>query len=155
MPPDWVHQLPTGGGLAQFYGIAGLVSGPEWWGLAVLVLLAAIAAVAFGTGRRTLAVLSVLTLVAAVGVVVTVASIPTSLFLILGYLGVVLAPIGVAVWVTFIWAVGEVVLTLPFRSEVLETDGVSATVVIWARWPTAAVLAREDRLCDSPWARGE
>jgi len=141
MPPDWVHQLPTGSGLAQFYGIAGLVSGPEWWGLAVLVLLAAIGAVALGTGRRTLAILSVLTVVAAVGVVVTVASIPTPQFLVLGYLGVVLSLIGLAVWVTLFWAAGEVVLASAFRWGVFETGDGPATGARWARWPTAAVLA--------------
>ena len=39
LPPDWVHALPTGGGLAQFLGVAGIVEGPgggappswSWW----------------------------------------------------------------------------------------------------------------------------
>jgi len=140
MPPNWVHPLPTGGGLAQFYGVAGLVSGPEWWGLAVLVLLAMIGAVAARTGRRTLAVLSVLTLVLAVGGVVTVASIPMSQFLVLGYLGAVLATVGLAVWVTLAWAIGEVVLALARCLGGVGTDDVATTVVIRARWPTAAAL---------------
>ena len=40
MLPAWVRPLPTGGGLAQFFGVVALVNGPEWWALAVLGLLA-------------------------------------------------------------------------------------------------------------------
>jgi hypothetical protein len=141
MPPNWVDPLPTGGGLAQFYGVVGLVDGPEWWGLAVLVLLAVIAGGAAWTGRRTLAMLAMLTVVLAVGGVVMVASIPTSQFLVLGYLGAALALVGLAVWLTFAWAAGEVILALALRAGVAKTDDTLALAITWARWPAAAVLA--------------
>jgi hypothetical protein len=147
MPPHWVDPLPTGGGLAQFYGVAAMVDGPEWWGLAVLVLLAVIGGAAAWTGRRTLAMLAMLAVVLAVGGVVMVASIPTSQFLVLGYLGSALALAGLAVWVTFAWAAGEVILALALAlavalgSGVVKTDDNLATVMTWARWPAAVVLA--------------
>lgn len=141
LPPDWLHPLPTGGGLAQFYGVADLVQGPEWWGLAVLGMMAATAVVAGVTGRSRLAALAALTLVQAVGAAVTVASIPTSQFLVLGYLGVVLAPVGLAVGITFVVAVGEVVRTLVHRRRVASGNGRSAAGGAWYRWPVVGGLA--------------
>ena len=140
VPPAWVHPLPTGGGLAQFYGVAGLVDGPEWWGLAVVGLLAMIGVVAARTGRRALAMLSALTVVLAVGGVVMVASIPLSQFLVLGYLGAMLAPVGLAVWVTFLWAVGEAALVGVRRIRGREGGGASVELVAYLRWPTAVAL---------------
>ena len=140
MLPAWVRPLPTGGGLAQFFGVVAMTSGPEWWGLAVLSILVAVTAVSWRTGRRTLAALSFLTLVAAIGGVVTVASIPRAQYLVLGYLGAVLALIGIAVWVTFAWAAAEVVVAGLSR---LRGDGVVEAASSWfdrARWPAAAML---------------
>jgi len=107
LPPDWVHALPTSSPLARFFGVAGIVSGPDWWGLVVLVLLVVIAGTAWRTGRTVLAVLAALTLVLALGGLATVASIPVSQFVVLGYLGALLTPVGIAVWVTFGWAAGD------------------------------------------------
>ena len=104
--PDWVHPLPDGGPLARFFGIAGIVSGPAWWGLVVLGLLAAIGVVAWWTGRTALSALSALTAGLALGALATVATIPLSQFVVLGYLGALLVPVGIAVWVTFAWAGG-------------------------------------------------
>ena len=106
--PDWVHPLPTGGALARFFGVAAMVSGPAWWGLAVLGLLVVIATLAWRTGRTVLAVLSALTAAFAIGALATVATIPVSQFVVLGYLGALLVPVGIAVWVTFVWAGGAV-----------------------------------------------
>jgi hypothetical protein len=140
LPPDWVHPLPTGGGLAQFYGVARLVQGPEWWGLAVLLSVVAIGAVALATGRRALGASAVLTSALSVGVVVTVATIPTSQFLVLGYLGAVLAPVGLAVGVTVVWAVGEVVLVAVGRERDRPDGTVATTGRDRACWPAAVVL---------------
>ncbi len=138
--PEWVHPLPTGSGLARFFGVVGLVNGPEWWSLAVLGLLAVVGVVAARAGRSTLAVLCVLTLVLAVGAVATVATIPMSQFLVLGYLGVVLAPVGLIVWVTFVWATSEVILVVARHWRSTRVDEVSPAVVRWARVPAAVVL---------------
>ena len=141
VPPDWLHALPTGGGLAQFYGVAGLVQGPEWRGLAVLGVLATIGAVATVTGRTGLAVQAALTLVFAAGAVVTVATIPTAQFLVLGYLGVVLAPVGVAVAFTLVWAAADVGRSVAGRHRDGSFDAALEAVTRAARWPVAAVLA--------------
>lgn len=138
--PNWVDPLPTGGGLAQFYGVAGLVDGPKWWGLAVLAVLALIGIAAAWTGRRTLALVATLTLVLALGGVVMVASIPMSEFLVLGYLGVVLTLVGLAVWVTFAWAAGEVALAAALRLGIVKTDTNLRTIVTWTRWLAVVVL---------------
>ena len=140
LPPAWVHALPTGGGLAQFFGVAGLVDGPEWWGFVVLGLLVLIGAMAAWTARRGLAVLSVLTLVLVVGGVVTVASIPSSQFLVLGYLGALLAPVGLAVWVTFLRAAGETVLAGVRRIRGGSGRSDSTRLVSSIRWPVAIAL---------------
>ena len=140
VPPAWVHALPTGGGLAQFLGVAGLVDGPEWWGLVVLGLLVLVGAVAAWTARRGLAVLSALTLVLLVGGVVTVASIPSSQFLVLGYLGALLAPVGLAVGVTFVWAVGEAALAGVRGMRGDSGGSVAIELVSSIRWPTAVAL---------------
>ncbi len=131
--PEWVHPLPAGSGLSQFFGVVGLANGPEWWSLAVLALLAVVAVVSARAGRSTLAVLCVLTLVLAVGAVATVATIPLSQFLVLGYLGVVLAPVGLAVWVTFVWAASQVILVVARHWWGTRVDEVSTAVVRWAR----------------------
>ena len=102
--PDWVHPLPGGGGLAQFVGEANIVSGPGWWGAAVIALLVVVAVAAWSARRTGLAALAVLSLVLALGAVATVASVPLSQFPVVGYLAAVLAPAGIAVWVTIVWA---------------------------------------------------
>ena len=140
LPPDWLHPLPTGGGLAQFYGVARLVQGPGWWGLAVLTTMVVIGVVALGTGRRTLGALALLTAALAIGAVVTVASIPTSQFLVLGYLGAVLAPVGLAVWVTVVGAAAEVLSTVVRPGALRSVDGGSMSGTDGARWPVAALL---------------
>jgi hypothetical protein len=69
-----------------------------------------------------------------------VASIPRAQFLVLGYLGAVLALIGIAVWVTFAWAAAELVVSGLRR---LRGDGVVEAASPWvdrARWPAAALL---------------
>jgi hypothetical protein len=109
LPPDWVHALPTGEALARFFGIVGIVSGPAWWGLVVLGLVAAIAGLGWRTGRTRLAVLAALTLALALGALATVATIPESQFVVLGYLGALLVPVGITVWITIVWAAGTAV----------------------------------------------
>ena len=108
--PAWVRPLPTGGPVARFFGVVGLVSGPAWWGLVVLGLLATIAVLAWRTGRTVLAVLATLAAALALGSLATVATIPVSQFVVLGYLGALLVPAGLTVWVTLVWAAGAVVV---------------------------------------------
>jgi len=74
----------------------------------VLLLLVVIAGAAWRSGRTVLAVLAAITLALTLGGLATVASIPVKQFVVLGYLGALLAPVGIAVWVTFVWAAGEV-----------------------------------------------
>jgi hypothetical protein len=138
--PVWVHPLPTGSGLAQFFGVVGLTSGPEWWGLAVLGLLAVVGVLAARSKRPTLAVLAILSLVFALGAVATVATIPLSQGLVLGYLGVVLALVGLAVWVTFLWSVGAVLLVAARRRWGHRVDEVWPGIAGPARLATVVVL---------------
>ena len=127
--------------MAQFYGVAGLVGGPEWWGLAILLILAVIGIAAGRTGRNKLAIVAILTMLLALGVVVMVASIPTAQFLVLGYLGAALTLVGLAVWVTLTWAVGELALAAAALAGVIKTDADLRPIVNWARLPAILVLA--------------
>jgi hypothetical protein len=140
MVPNWVDPLPTGSGLARFYGVAGLVDGPGWWGMTVLVLLVLVGGAAAWRGRRMLALVAIQTLMFATGGVVMVASIPTSHFLVLGYLGAALALVGLAVWVTFAWAAGEVIVALVLHAGVVKADERLARVITWAQWMAAVAL---------------
>jgi len=72
--------------------------------------------------------------------VVMVASIPSSQFLVLGYLGALLALVGLAVWVTFLWATGEAVLAGVRRFRGDSGRSASVNLVSSVRWPVAVVL---------------
>lgn len=106
VPPAWVHPLPPPGA-SLFVAIVDTFSGPAWWGVVVLVALAATGLVAWRTGRTDLAALAVVTLALSAGSVAAIGSVPGSQFLVVGYLGALWVPVGTAVWVTFVWAARE------------------------------------------------
>jgi hypothetical protein len=117
LPPSWVHPLPPPGA-ALFFAIAGLFTGPAWWGVAVLVLLAVVAGMAWHAGRIPLAATAAVAVALAGGAVVAIASVPASQFLVVGYLGALWVPVGTAVWVTFAWAAWWVVSMVVDRHRV-------------------------------------
>ena len=120
----------------------GLVDGPAWWGLAVLVVLAMIGVAAGRKGRFTLATAAMLIAVLAPGGVVVVATVAISQLLVPRYLGVALTLVGLAVWVSFAWTAVEMVLAVAVNAGVVKTDADSRTIVTWAGWPAAWLLAR-------------
>ncbi len=93
-------------------------------GAAVLAAVVVIGAVAWRVGRRRMAALSVVVLVAAVGAVVTVAEVVTPKILTLGYVDLVLWPVGVAVWALVLWA------------------GTATALWAWRRWRQAVAGGR-------------
>jgi hypothetical protein len=109
VPPTWVHPLPPSG-IALFVAIVHTFDGPAWWGVLVLVLLAVVAAVAWRTLRPALASMALVTLALAVGAMAAIATVPSEQFLVVGYLGALWVPVATAVWVTLVWALGELVL---------------------------------------------
>ena len=104
LPPSWIHPLPPPG-TALFFAIAGLFTGPAWWGVAVLVMLVVVAGAAWRAGRIPLAATAAVTFALSAGAVAAIASVPAAKFLVVGYLGALWVPVGTAVWVTFAWAV--------------------------------------------------
>ena len=108
LPPSWVHPLPSPG-TALFFAIAGLFAGPAWWGITVLALLAGVAVVGWRGGRTALAATAAVVFALTAGTVVSIATVPGSQFLVVGYLGALWVPVGTAVWVAFVWAAWTVV----------------------------------------------
>ena len=106
--PKWVHAPPLHGSFSSVVYIANTFVGSQWWAVTALVLLIATAVSAWVTGRHLLASLATLSLVAALGTVVGIASIPEAQFLNFGYLDVLLIPVGTAVWLTLAWALVDV-----------------------------------------------
>jgi hypothetical protein len=106
-----------------------------------MVLLAATGVVAWRAGRNTLATMALLTLALAAGSVVAIASVPSSQFLDVGYLGALWIVVGIAVWVTFIWAVGELVVAVAARrSASTHSDHGRPRAGRLRVWTTAIVL---------------
>ena len=134
--PTWIHRLPTGSAATRFFGIAGLVDGAEWWGVTVLGLLLVTGVVAWRSGRVSLSGMAWLTLALAGGTVVTIASVPTSQFVVVGYLGVLLAPTGMAVAVTLAWAVGDGLLSVVRRVARTGPSGERSRWTHGTGWPT-------------------
>ncbi len=108
VPPSWVHPLPSSAA-ATVHAIVWLFSGPAWWGIVVLALLATVAVVAWRAGRLSLAAMALLTLALAVGAIAAMGSVPGSQFLVITYLGALWIPVGTAVWITLAWAAGALV----------------------------------------------
>jgi hypothetical protein len=104
-PPLWFHG-PPGNGHALLQGLTAYSAGV---GVAVLVALVAIAAVAWIAQRKDLAVLAGVTLLAAASTAWEIALQPTSTAMALLYVGVVLWPVGMLVWGVAALAVIEVV----------------------------------------------
>ncbi len=90
--------------------------------------------------RRALAALGSVTLATSVGVLLTFAWLPTTSYSDLWYLEIVLWPIGMLVWATSIWAVGELAAVFVVR---LCRGNVCETSQAQHRWPSlgAAALA--------------
>jgi hypothetical protein len=100
----WLHQVPHGHPVQNFLYVGATVSGPAYWGLLALLLLLAISVAALLLHKDSLAALAALTLVAAIGTCESVAIFPSSHVLVFTYLGSLVAPIGIAIWFTAIWA---------------------------------------------------
>jgi hypothetical protein len=109
IPPLWVHPPPLHSSLAGFFYSFGILSGPRWWAVLALVVLAGGAAVAIRTGRRLLAAATVVSFTAAVGSLGSIAAIPATQITNVAYLSVLLIPVGTAVLGSLAWIVVEVV----------------------------------------------
>jgi len=108
--PEWVHPPPAGGGFHLVVAVANIFTGPKWWGAAVLLLLVVIGVLAWQSTRVLLSALAWVSAAVAVGGVAAIAAMPLPQFLVFGYLGVLLVPIGMAAWVTLVWAGVEVLM---------------------------------------------
>ena len=93
-PPLWFHgQAATAGGLMR-----ALTAHSAWVGLLVLAMLAVVAVVAWRSGRREVAVLAAVTLLAAGATVWEISLQPTDTTAALLYEDTVLWPVGMLVW---------------------------------------------------------
>jgi hypothetical protein len=92
--PVWFHRQPV----SAYALVQGLASHSEGAGTAVLVLLAVVTVVAWITRRGDLAVIGAVALVAAVSTVWEIAHQPVTSTAQLGYVDVVLWPVGMLVW---------------------------------------------------------
>ncbi len=106
--PKWVHAPPIHGAFSNVIYVANTFVGDHWWAVTALVLLTGIAAFAVVRGRHLLAGAATMSLVAALGAVGAIASIPEAQVLNFGYLDVLLIPVGTAVWLTLAWTLAEV-----------------------------------------------
>jgi len=168
--PKWVHAPPIHGAFSRVLYVANTFVGGQWWAVTALVLLAAIAVSAVVTGRHRLAGSATLSLVAALGTVSAIASIPEAQVLNFGYLDVLLIPVGTAVWLTLAWALVELarpvlgravtrVLTSPRKptqrvSAYLGTLAGATLVAAGFGWSTASglTLLGTDSPTISGWA---
>ena len=107
--PKWLHAPPLHGAFASVVYVANTFVGAQWWAVTTLVLLAVITVCALVTRRHLLAGSAALSLVAALGTVGAIASVPSAQVLTFGYVDVMLIPVGTAVWLTLAWALVEVV----------------------------------------------
>ena len=108
--PAWIHPPPSGGGFHLVVAVANIFTGPKWWGAAVLALLLIIGVLAWRSTRVLMAASAWISAALAVGGVAAIAAMPLPQFLVFGYMGVLLVPIGMAAWVTLVWAAVEVVV---------------------------------------------
>ncbi len=104
-----MHRLPSDGAAALFSIYATVFDAAAWQGAATLALLAVVAVVADRTGRRGLAAAAWIALVAGAAAVVTVAAVPQSDVLELGYVSVVYWPAGMLAWVVLVAGAVELV----------------------------------------------
>jgi hypothetical protein len=138
--PSWLQRLPQTGG-AIFYAVLGQFYGasPRWWVVAIVLVCAALGR---GLRRRNPALihLAVLTLAAAVAVVLTVAQIPGADALEMTYLSVIFFPIGILTWCCIgylVWTFGSDVLRV-HSSRPVNTDNAADAVRLVA---AAALVA--------------
>jgi hypothetical protein len=98
--PIWLAHLPSG-----FFNEVALAyaHGPSF-GIGVLALVAAIAAVSWWTGRRDLAALAIVTDASLAAMAISAARLPTRNVISLGYLLDSQWFLGVLVWATVVWA---------------------------------------------------
>ena len=99
---SWMHRLPTRGTPAFIAIYATVFDAAVWQGVATLALLVVVAAAAVRTGRNRLAAAAWIALVAGAAVTVTVAAVPQSDVLELGYVSVVYWPVGMLAWAVLV-----------------------------------------------------
>jgi hypothetical protein len=103
--PLWLSTQNRGSNADAFLGLLVHIEGHgAGFGLFVLVSLAAVTGGAWLAGRRDLATLAAIALVAATIGVWTFAALPTASVLTIVYADVVLWPVGMVVWVVWLWA---------------------------------------------------
>ncbi len=141
IPPSWVHPPPPSGA-ALFVAVVHTFSGPAWWGTVVLAALIVVTVGAWRAGRGTLSAMAALTLALSLGALASIATVPASQFLVVGYLGALWVPVGTAVWVTLAWAAGDLVVSWRAGSRA-GAAGAGAAPVPWERWegPVAVGVA--------------
>lgn len=150
--PEWVHAPPIGGGYAGFVYVVDIFGGPRWWAVATLVLLIVIGTIAWTKGHVRMVGATAVSFVAAVGCLLSFAAVPESQFLTFEYLGALVIPIAMAVWLTFGWAfVGAARPVLRWasrtvrapddQSETVETSRGRTTVPVVALGATIVAVA--------------
>lgn len=123
--PIWLAHLPSG-----FFNLIALAyARGSGFGIGVLALVAAIAAVSWWTGRRDLAAFALVTDVSLAAMAMSAARLPTRNVISLGYLLDSQWFLGVLVWATVVWAGMELL------RETL------------ARWRSTAQVARPHSAC--------
>ncbi len=131
---SWMHRLPTDGAPALFSIYATVFDAAAWQGAATLVLVAVVAVVAGRTGRTRLAAAGWIALVAGTAAVVTMAAVPRSDFLEVGYVSVVYWPAGMLAWAVLVAGAVELARVAAART------GRGARVPTWAAGTVVGVV---------------
>jgi len=119
--PLWLVRLPTG-----FFPLAGLETAhPAWYGVVLLGLLAVVAGVGWGTGRRALGGFAAVTLALAGGLVIGLTVFPANEILSLSYLVDAFWLVAMALWVLLAWVVVEAVGVATARAPAAARGGVT------------------------------
>lgn len=140
--PTWLHRPDHATALQTFAGIAGLFSGPRWWGACAVVLTALVAVVAWRASQRRLCAAAATACAVALGTLVALAVVPANQFLVFTYLAVLLWPVGMLVWLLLVWAGlwGSVALGRRLAPGALRPHA-GRTVPRWVPAGTVVVLA--------------
>lgn len=116
--PQWWHTAatPATSSVASTnHFVATLASGSAADGVAVLVALAVIAVLAAITGRRSLCAAATVSVLVALGTAWSIGELPAPQISRLSYLDVVLWPVGMMVWATFLFAAVTLVVAAARR----------------------------------------
>ncbi len=110
--PLWASRQDQGRPVDSFLGLLGRITDhSELSGIVILAALALVVAGSWLLGRRDLAVASTVALVVSTVAVWTFSAVPQSEILTIVYTDIVLWPVGLFVWLVWIWTAGEVLRT--------------------------------------------